>query len=178
MERTMSYLLSERHFRRYERHVGQIVDAFPRSVSFALEGTIQQTDVLARNIRYAAKSLMQSQWATDIINMSKFLQVWDDVIVSPAIEPGRVVCGPEDSIDKAAAALEMVTPSDMPQQLLPSVVLDNPPLDLLTAVFVFHHHRYLVEPSTITTTLIGEIAKLTNKYDVGVSREGDTYTIL
>jgi hypothetical protein len=175
----MSYLLSERHFRRHESHLRRITAAYPTQVIF--ESTAIQPDVLARNIRYAAKSLLQFQWPTDI-NLAKFFQIWDDVMVSPSVSPNAVVAAPEPIIRQMAlsAHTDPKVIEGGPEQLVPKIHLTDPNLDLIKAVVVFHHFRYLTEPSVIVTNL--DLSSFGESYDIALSvtteNSRNTYTIL
>lgn len=169
----MSYLLSEKHFRHYEDHLNRIVKSFPLPVVFDVELPIKQADVLARNIRYAARSLTSNQWTTKI-DFAKFMTVWDSVEVSTLVNEGKVTCGPETTASRVMSA------SSLPKcpQIVPVISLHEPSDELITAVVVFHHHRYLTEASQITTSNAMLMSKLALAYDVAMQREGNTYTIL
>src|ERR1043165_6039666 len=176
----MSYLLSERHFHRNLAYVAQVTKAYPQTVTFDVKPPITQADVLARNIRYAGKSLQLSQWrvGSNQLDYPKFVQVWDDVVISPTVHPGKVVCGPESVVRAMARNLPgTVNPIEgAPEQLVPKVELEHPSMELIIAVLIFHHHRFLTEQSRITSEL--NIQSIAEPYDVAIQRDGDTYTIL
>ena len=168
----MSYLMSEQNFRRNERYIHDIVEAYPNSVSFPVLPPITQSEILARNIRYAARSLLTSQWQPTIVNMRKFVQIWDDIICSTMSEPNAVNCGP-------GVRLDVVNEATVgPQQILPTVNVVTEDKELILSVVIMHHHRYLTEPSHITTKQLAYLTELEKKYDVAISHEGDVYTIL
>jgi hypothetical protein len=178
----MSYLLSERHFRNNEDYLRIIVDTFPLLSVFVPPPTITQPDILARNIRYAARSLLTNQWPTSSINFAKFLQIWDDVSVSTTVHKGKVTCGPQEKLRELMAKNENpkqeVDVDEGPTQIVPKIRLIDPPLDLLQAVLTLHHYRYLTEPSEIQTTLNLEAFLANSKLDLAIDKSGDVYTVL
>ena len=184
----MSYLLSERHFRRHEPYLVTLVANFPATTTFDVELPITQADILARNLRYAGKSLLESQWQPTDVDMAKFVQVWDEITISSTLVPNKVVCGPTVTLRKRAYAKSTPTPpfdvEAAPTQLVSQINVVDPPLALIHAVLLMHHFRHLIEPSKITTTRQLPEIKLDLEYtygfvlDLAVSYENQTYTIL
>lgn len=183
----MSYLSSERHFRRHESFIQRIVELYPNAAIFDVKPPITQSDVLARNIRYAGKSLHDNQWAVpSTFPYPKFVQIWDEIEVSTTTMPGKVVCGTVDAIAKLGTSriLGFNAAQVTPEQAVPVIKLDEPSKELLEAVITFHHFKYLTEPSIITTVLPVEeiVIELQNRnlhvYDIAVKRDGNEYTIL
>ena len=167
------YLESERHFRRYESFVKQIVLNWPQVTVFTPTPPIASTETLSSRIRMAIKSLRDHQWAIDW-GYDKFIQCCDEIVVSLTVQQGKVVCGPFDLVRKATPLGTPIACVDT--QLVPKIDLINPPEELIHAIVVFHHHRLLTEPSRITTQKNMEV--WIRRYDVSVNKEGDTYTIL
>ena len=184
----MSYLLSERHFRRHEPYLVTLVANFPATTTFDVELPITQADILARNLRYAGKSLLESQWQPTDVDMAKFVQVWDEITISSTLVPNKVVCGPTVTLRKRAYAKSTPTPpfdvEAAPTQIVSQINVVDPPLALIHAVLLMHHFRHLIEPSSITTqtNLTPEVAYLSSRYgfllDVAISHDSGTYTIL
>ena len=182
----MSYLLSERHFRRHEPYLVTLIANFPATTTFDVELPITQSDILARNIRYAGKSLMLSQWQPTDVDMAKFVQVWDEITISSTLVPNKVVCGPTESLRKrgTAKATPRFDVEAAPEQIVSQINVVDPPLALIHAVLLMHHFRHLIEPSSITTqtNLTPEVAYLSSRYgfllDVAISHDSGTYTIL
>ena|ERR1019366_4746859 len=182
----MSYLLSERHFRRHEPYLVTLIANFPATTTFDVELPITQSDILARNIRYAGKSLMLSQWQPTDVDMAKFVQVWDEITISSTLVPNKVVCGSTEALRKrgTAKATPRFDVEAAPTQIVSQINVVDPPLALIHAVLLMHHFRHLIEPSKITTTRpLPEIKLgLERTYgfvlDIAVSHEASTYTIL
>lgn len=183
----MSYLSSERHFRRHESFIKRIVELYPNAAIFDVKPPITQSDVLARNIRYAGKSLHDNQWdVPETFPYPKFVQIWDEIEVSTTVMPGKVVCGTVGAMQKLSTTRIMGFNecTAAPEQAVPVVKLDEPSKELIEAVIIFHHFKYLSEPSIINTVLpVEEIvkelqARNMHMYDIAVKREGNEYTIL
>jgi hypothetical protein len=182
----MSYLLSKRHFRRHEPYLVTLIANFPATTTFDVVWPITQPDILARNLRYAGKSLLESQWQPTDVDMAKFVQVWDEITISSSLVQNKVVCGPTATLRKQG--MTKATPrfdvEASPTQLVSQINVIDPPLALIHAVLLMHHFRHLIEPSKITTTRQLPEIKLGLEHtygfvlDLAVSYENQTYTIL
>lgn len=175
----LPYLQSERHFRRYEPYIAEIVRAWPQLAILEPKPPISSVETLASRVRICIKALRdnfksdESSW--DFSNPSKFIQICDEIVTSTTAIPGRVVCGPEDLVRKQVPLGVQVQPEIT--QVIPKVQLMNcTDLELIKAVIVLHHHKLLCEPSIVQTTLA--VDRLAESYDVAVEKNGDMFTIL
>ena len=175
---TIPYHLSERHFRRYEPYLRDIVAAWPTVVTFVPKPPVASEQTLSSRIRMAIKSLAIYKWQPTIVNMQIFEKCHDKIYVSTTVRPGYVVCGPMSAVvpKRGVQPVEIDVTDSQIQQVIPRVRLTNPPLDLITALFVLHHHQLLSEPSVIETA--EDIGHLIGNHDVSVQRDGNKYTIL
>ena len=174
----LPYRLSERHFRRYEPIIKAIVTAWPLPTicdPVLATGQRLSMETYSCRLRDAIKSLDQNQWSSDI-NIMKFVQIVDDIVVSTVAHAGKVSVGPYESVRKLTPAGEKVeigSALHSPSQAVPKINLNNPDPELIRAVLLMHHHRIFVEPSTITThiPISGE------GLDIEVDKKDNTYTI-
>jgi hypothetical protein len=69
-------------------------------------------------------------------------------------------------------------PQDVDHGVEDSVKINliNPSEELIHAVVILHHHQLLLQPSTIQTMV--DVKSLEQEYDISVTKDGDTYTIL
>jgi len=174
------YLSSERHFRRYEQYIKTIVDSWPRSVTFTPQPPVCSVETLASRIRICIKAFrdnMQSSLVEWKVSFSSaiFLQICDEIVVSTTAQPGKVVCGPAALVRKTVPLGVAVEP--IVTQTIPKVNLVDPPTDLIRAILVLHHHKFLSEPSTIHTKQ--PIEPLADGLDVAIDLiEPNVYTVL
>jgi hypothetical protein len=176
---TLPYLQSERHFRKYEKYIQQIVESWPNVIVFTPTPPVASVETLSSRIRITIDSLRNNHWGVDW-DFSKFFQICDEIYVSLKTNPGRVTCGPETSVRglspigrKLEFELQAVSSTHQP---VPKINLINPSNELILAVVIMHHHRLLVEPSTIQC---GDDLRLwETRYDVSITKDGDIYTIL
>jgi hypothetical protein len=110
--------------------------------------------------------------------MVKFIQICDEVVVSTNAQPGKVVCGPYDLVRKLTPLNKVMWPQDVDHGVEDSVKINliNPSEELIHAVVILHHHQLLLQPSTIQTMV--DVKSLEQEYDISVTKDGDTYTIL
>ena len=178
----MSYVLSERHFRRYEHYITLIVNSYPEVVSLAPQPPVASTETLALRIRICFKAFLNAQrdgreWPVQF-STSKFLEVMNDIVTSTTVEPDRVVCGPTDRVRNKVPLGVQVEPNV--EQVVPLLHI-NPPLsndlDLIKAVGLMHHHQILTAPSWFQGSTV-DIKELLNPLTVAVEKNGDLYIIL
>lgn len=177
MNNSLPYLQTERHFRLYERYLRELTERWPQLSVFTPQPPVASTETLSTRIRIAIKSLRNNQWPI-AWNMVKFIQICDEVVVSTNAQPGKVVCGPYDLVRKLTPPNKVMRAQDVDHDIedLAKINLVNPSEELIHAVVVLHHHQLLLQPSTIQTTF--DIKSLEQKYDISVTKDGDTYTIL
>lgn len=173
---SIPYLQSERHFRLYEQYIDEIVKAWPKVVVFTPQPPIASVETLSSRLRMCMKSLRANLWPTTL-DIAKFLQIVDEVVVSTTLEPGKVACGPYDLLRKRVAPnLPVEVQTNELTQVVPRVKLTNPPHDLIDAVVVLHHYRLLSEPSEIVTDK--DMECYTKLFDVSVQKDGDRYIVI
>lgn len=199
------YFQSERHFRLYEPYLAKIVDAWPQAVTFTPQPPVASVETLSTRIRICREALRnniqsnEDRWPTSIPT-AKFLQVCDEIVVSTTVHPGKVVCGPIETILAIRASSQQgqgtpsttSTPTPLPiysitsthdGQVIPIINLIDPDLQLIEAVLTLHHYRVMSEPSRITITDLqhshhDKIAAFAKAHDIAISRLDNTYTII
>lgn len=172
----LPYLESERHFRRYEPYLAQIVKAWPETTVFEPKPPHASVETLSTRIRMARDSLRNSQWPT-AIPMAKFLTICDEIVVSTKSVPGCVACGERTTLfKKNREVFPSVLDEKSETQVIPVINLVDPDDELINWVLCGHSRRLLSSPSKIKTKK--DLSWATNSYDVGVSQEGEVWTIV
>lgn len=174
------YLQSERHFRRYEPYIEEIVRQWPLPCIFTPKPPVCSIETLASRLRICIKALDSNIASGDRMwdvgfPVNKFVQISDEITVSTTAMPGKVVVGPMKSIRKLTPLGVQVEPEIT--QVIPKVHLVEPSDELIKAVIVLHHHRLLTEPSVIQVTA-RNMNWEAEGYDVAIEKNGDTYTII
>lgn len=164
---------SERHFRRYEPTIKKIVDNWP--VNTIIDPKPLSTETFSCRLRDAIRSHRENQWVSDI-NMPKFIQVCDEIVVSTSVLPGRVAAGLYESL-KVMRPMSTIDTATIDEQSIPTINLVDPPEDLIKSVICLHHHNLLIEPSTIKSPL--DVESFVASYDVSIEQDTPgVYTIL
>lgn len=197
------YLGSLRFFKNWEPFVHQIVEQWPSLTLFEPKNVTIAT--MTTRLRIAINSLKKNPtWVTEV-NMAKFMSIAEEIAISPTYKEGFITCGPREKLrdaiherlshDRKLEVAKMVQqdepsvhdvvvqspnvmtiPSMSGQATTNGIRLVNPTDELIRAVILFHHHQLLLEPSVIISE--SPVAIMAQGYDVGVSREGDEYTLL
>ena len=190
MTDTTPYIKSERHFKLYEPYIIDVVTAWPSLVIFTPKPPHASIETLSTRIRICIRALRDaiqrnSGW-THNINEAKFLQCCDEITVSTSVVPGKVVCGPYDLVCKKTPqgqpVAETVSGSVQDRvEFMPAINVVDPSVELVNALLVMHHHRLLLNPSTVQFTTSSELQRVdVGMYDVAIDHDvtTNTFTII
>jgi hypothetical protein len=171
---TEFYHTSEKHFRRYEEHLCQIVDNWPRPTIFQPQSPVRSVNTLASHLRLARQAindnLDSNGWVTSF-NIKKWWDITSLLIISTKVDLGSVWCGPRSAIDALAVS---PMPTIVPSQIVGTV--NDPPQAVLDAILLLHEKNVLIDPTVVQTSL--DVESLAAFYDVAVTKDGNRYTIL
>jgi len=149
------YLYSERHFRLYEDYLNVIVDSWPKPVHFTPKPPVNSTETLSSRIRLVKDALRKNiqgnepLWKTKI-NVAKFMQIVDEIVVATSAQEGKVSCGPADMIRRDPSHSPSFVQQAQAQEVVEQKIdVLDPDEKLVEAICRLHHHRLLLEPSVV-----------------------------
>ncbi len=159
--------LREEAFRKYEQHLWQIVQAYP--VTYTLRPKNVRT--FAARLRDAKKSLLDYQW-TSSLNMEKFKEVYDDLII---LERGTdVICGSRKRMKADNLVLEPaeVIPSN---EVIDVGIVHNPGGVIMLCILA--QARALSKPIQFVSNSVNQ-TDLEESFDIGLKRLEDNKWVI
>lgn len=180
---SIPYLQSEKHFRRYESYIAEVVNRWPGPVHFEPKPPVSSVETLSSRIRICIAALERSlargeRWTVEGFSLDRFAEINAFIVTSTSIKPGWVTCGHGANIKEN---LEVRTVDPVVEQVIPKVNLKDPPTELITAILTLHHYRLLCEPSVIELVEDKDVKFIENfgkTFDIAVERDGNKFTIL
>jgi hypothetical protein len=178
-----AYYGSRRHFELYEPYLVAIVNNWPTLSTFSPTGKVKSVETLVSRIRMAKTALRNNQWTDTKVNLPKFIQICDEIVVTARAIPGKVVAGPEDLVRKKTPTTvksETVESQDREEanEAKDGLRLTEPTEAVIRALLVLHHAQVIVMPSTIVTDIEVDVIAGADGLDVAVMREGNVWTVM
>lgn len=166
---------SELAFRRYEATIAAIVQQWPSALIFSPAPLSVET--FSCRLRDAIKSHQTHQWPSKSVNLMKFIQIADDIVVSTTANPGKITVAPATYFAKCKQIdFTLEKAQAEPQTNVPHIRLENPTPDLIGAVILMHHYGIFSEPSMIKTPI--DITHYSTTHNIEIAKDGEWYFIL
>lgn len=153
---------TEASFRRYEKLIADVVTRFPDLTT--VDPSPMSPITVSCRFRDAMRSLAEHRWTT-YVNMEKFLQVWENIVVSD--RGTTLLIGSKEALTNPNTAFSppMVVPNGT------SFVVDEP--EVLTA-FAVLLSRNLIAPVTFKTTITEQLFfSLETTHNIGIVKNPD-----
>lgn len=165
-ESSFPFRYRESTFRNYEAAIRQIVEAYPKAVTF----TPRSVETFSCRLRDSMKSLFIYGWQTNV-DTEKFGRCHDGIVV--AIRDHEVIAGSLKAIREAKPSTDQPPKGFTIEKVFET--LTDPAPDLLEATLVLHHYRLKVNPTTVKFTTHRDLRSEGHemRYDVAIEQKED-----
>ena len=168
---TLPHRFRESAFRRYESILAQVVNRFPLPVEVDTKIYDLSSVTFSCRFRDAITSLERYRWRTDTIDMQRFAECSDLIVVRE--RGGKVVIGgwEETKVTEALAS----QPITAGAELATPVIIDVSNPVVLSTLITLAENRYLTMPITISNLPENTAETLASCFDISLEALDDGY---
>jgi len=180
---SLPHRLRETSFRKYETVLAETVKRWPAPITVSPKEIDLSPTTYSARFRDAILSLQQYQWADTVVDMARFCQIADDIVVSH--QGDLVIIGSAETVKPNTHfggdwPINFVKHVEISSHEF-SEALNQPSVKLVEATLLGLHHRIIQGPIRFTNVDILDSLMSTweSEYDVSVTLEPDgTLTLL